>query len=64
MKLLWILIGLAGIWFVASSATENGLLPSGHAIGRVPEAIIGVILVAYAFFRLYGSRRPKSNSSS
>jgi len=29
MKVLWILIAVAGVWFLASAATDEGLLPSG-----------------------------------
>lgn len=43
---------LAGVWFLASAATENGLLPSGHGSGRVAEIIEGIVLVAYSAFRL------------
>lgn len=48
---LWVLLGLVGIWFLASAATPNGLLPSGHGIGRVFEIVVGLALVAYAAFR-------------
>jgi len=30
MKLFYILLGLCGVYFLASAATEEGLLPSGH----------------------------------
>jgi len=50
-SLLWALLGLVGIWFLASAVTERGLLPNGHGLGRVSEVIIGLILVAYAAFR-------------
>jgi hypothetical protein len=56
MKFLWILLGLVGVWFLASAATEHGLLPSGHGTGRVSEIIMGTALVAYSGFRLYRSR--------
>ncbi len=49
--LLWVVMGLVGIWFLASAATERGLLPSGHGFGRVSEVIIGLFLVGYAAFR-------------
>ncbi len=48
---LWILLGVVGIWFLASAATENGLLPNGHGLGRGFEVIVGLALVAYAAFR-------------
>lgn len=48
---LWVLLGLVGIWFLASAATERGLLPNGHGLGRVSEVVIGLVLVAYAAFR-------------
>ena len=50
-SLLWMLIGLVGIWFLASAATTEGLLPSGHGFGRVFEVIIGLVFVGYALFR-------------
>lgn len=42
MKILWILIGLGGIWLLASAATENALLPGGdtnftHSPGKHPR---------------------------
>lgn len=56
MKILWIIIALAGIWFLASAATEDGLLPSGHGAGRTSEIILGLILLGYAGYRLWRSR--------
>ncbi|MBK9152856.1 MAG: hypothetical protein IPM25_01265 [Chloracidobacterium sp.] len=50
-SILWVLLGLVGIWFLASAATEQGLLPSGHGFGRVSEVVIGLALVAYAAYR-------------
>ena len=50
-SILWVLIGLVGIWFLASAATEKGLLPNGHGLGRVSEVVIGLALVAYAGYR-------------
>ncbi len=44
---------VVGIWFLASAATEEGLLPSGHGIGRTSEVIIGIVLLAYGGFRLW-----------
>jgi hypothetical protein len=52
MKILSILLLLAGIWFLASAATENGLLPSGHGMGRLSEVIIGLMLIVGAIRRL------------
>lgn len=52
MKFLWIFLLVAGIWFLASAATEDGLLPSGHGAGRASEIILGLGLVAYAIYRL------------
>jgi hypothetical protein len=52
MKILSILGLLVGIWFLASAATENGLLPSGHGMGRLSEVIIGLMLIAGSIFRL------------
>ena len=51
MKYLWLILLLAGVWFLASAATTNGLLPSGHGLGRVSEIVIGLFLIAYAIFR-------------
>ncbi|HQZ94670.1 MAG TPA: hypothetical protein PLP21_00050 [Pyrinomonadaceae bacterium] len=51
MKYLWLILLLAGIWFLASAATTNGLLPSGHGFGRISEIVIGLFLIAYAIFR-------------
>ncbi len=56
MKFLWILMALVGIWFLASAATFEGLLPSGHGTGRTSEVILGIILLAYGGFRLWRSR--------
>ncbi len=52
MRLLWIVLLLAGIWFLASAATTDGLLPSGHGFGRVSEIVVGILLIAYAVFRM------------
>ena len=64
MKVLWIIFAVIGVWFLASAATENGLLPSGHGVGRVPEIIMGLAFVVYAGFRLKIASRsgPKSPS--
>lgn len=51
MKYLWLILLLAGVWFLASAATTNGLLPSGHGFGRISEIILGIGLIAYAIFR-------------
>ena len=52
-SLLWIVMGLVGIWFLASAATAEGLLPSGHGFGRVFEVILGLFFVGYAAFRAW-----------
>ena len=52
MKYLWIFWALIGVWFLASAATENGLLPSGHGPGRIGEVVLGILAIAYAIFRL------------
>jgi hypothetical protein len=52
-KVLWILMALVGLWFLASAATEEGLLPSGHGIGRWSEIIVGLGLVGYSAYRLF-----------
>ena len=46
-------MGLVGIWFLASAATAEGLLPSGHGFGRVFEVILGLFFVGYAAFRAW-----------
>jgi len=51
MRILWIALLLVGIWFLASAATENGLLPSGHGFGRISEIIFGLLLIGYSIFR-------------
>jgi uncharacterized membrane protein len=53
MKILWIVLVLFGVYFLASAATEQGLLPSGHGTGRTSEIILGIALVAYGAFRLW-----------
>jgi len=55
-----ILIGLAGIWFLASAATEEGLLPSGHGAGRISEVVLGILALGYAAFRLRSTFRSRS----
>lgn len=57
MRILWIVLLLAGIWFLASAATTDGLLPSGHGFGWVSEVVLGVFFVAYSLFRILGARR-------
>lgn len=52
MRFLWIFLLAAGIWFLASAATEEGLLPSGHGAGRVSEIILGLGLIVYSIYRL------------
>ena len=56
MKILWVVLILFGLYFLASAATEAGLLPSGHGTGRVSEVILGVALVGYGVFRLLRRR--------
>lgn len=46
-------MALVGIWFLASAATEQGLLPSGHGVGRWSEVVMGLALVAYSGYRLW-----------
>lgn len=52
MKIFWIFLLIAGLWFLASAATENGLLPSGHGLGRLSEVLTGILLIGYSIFRL------------
>ena len=59
MKYLWILFLVVGLWFLASAATEQGLLPSGHGVSRTAEIIAGIVMVGYAVFRL--AKRRSSN---
>jgi len=51
-KMIWVVMGLFGLWFLASAVTSAGLLPSGHGPGRLAEVLIGLALVGYAAFRL------------
>ncbi|HJS51849.1 MAG TPA: hypothetical protein VJ781_08110 [Pyrinomonadaceae bacterium] len=53
MKLFYILLGLCGVYFLASAATEEGLLPSGHGTGRWSEIILGLAFVGFAIYRLW-----------
>ena len=53
MRFVWILMGVVGIWMLASAATTDGLLPSGHGMGRTSEVVTGLVLIAYSGFRLY-----------
>jgi hypothetical protein len=57
MKFLWVLMALIGVWFLASAATPEGLLPSGHGAGRTGEILIGIGLIGYGAFRLWSSRK-------
>lgn len=58
MRFLWIFFILIGAWFLASSATESGLMPGGHGSGRISEVVLGLVLIGYAIFRLTrGGRR-------
>ncbi len=43
---------LVGIWFLASAATTDGLLPSGHGFGRWSEVVLGLFFVVYPILRL------------
>jgi hypothetical protein len=52
MRILWVALAVAGVWLIASSATENGLLPSGHGTGWVSELLLGIAAVAYSLYRL------------
>jgi hypothetical protein len=52
MRFLWVFWVLIGVWFLASAATENGLLPSGHGFGRLSEVLLGIGFIGYAIFRL------------
>ena len=52
MKIVWILLIVAGVYFLASAATEQGQLPSGHGTGRASEVVLGVIVIAYGIYRL------------
>ncbi len=45
MKFLCIFWALIGLWFLASAITENGLLPSGHGVGRFSEVLLGVAFI-------------------
>ncbi|MGE3467573.1 MAG: hypothetical protein AB7J13_11645, partial [Pyrinomonadaceae bacterium] len=43
---------LIGLWFLASAATERGLLPNGHGGGRIIEVGLGLLFLGYGIFRL------------
>lgn len=45
MKFILLLLIVTGIWFLASAATTEGLLPSGHGTGRISEIIEGLTLI-------------------
>ena len=62
MKVLWVIAILCGVWFIASAMTEEGLLPSGHGVGRVPELVLGLAAVAYGTFRLWRGGRKNENA--
>jgi uncharacterized membrane protein len=62
MKILWIVLVLFGVYFLASAATEEGLLPSGHGTGRISEVIVGLGLVGYGIFRLWKSWQHPADS--
>ena len=57
MKLFYILLGLCGVYFLASAATEEGLLPSGHGTGRWSEIVFGLILVGLAVYKLFLAKK-------
>lgn len=57
MKVLWGLFIIIGIWLLASAATENGLLPSGHGTGRVSEVIEGLFLIGLGSYFLLRRKR-------
>ncbi|MGB7068025.1 MAG: hypothetical protein WBD22_00860 [Pyrinomonadaceae bacterium] len=59
VPVLGILLGLVGIWFLASAATTEGLLPNGHGLGRASEVIIGAVLLIYAIFRGWQAAKVK-----
>ena len=61
MRILWAFMVLAGIYFLASAATEEGLLPSGHGTGRTTEVLMGIALLGYGAFRLITSVKRQSN---
>jgi len=46
-------MALFGIWFLASAATVDGLLPSGHGTGVLSEVIEGTALLGFAAFKLF-----------
>ncbi|MEO7539631.1 MAG: hypothetical protein ABIV21_06365 [Pyrinomonadaceae bacterium] len=52
MKILGLLFVVIVLWFLASAATTEGLLPSGHGTGRIPEIIEGLALIGFGIFRL------------
>ena len=52
VSFLGISLCLVGLWFLASAATTDGLLPSGHGTGRVSEIIEGFILLIWGTYRI------------
>ena len=57
MKILAVLSIIFGIWFLASAATVDGLLPSGHGTGRASEVMYGLGLVALGIYLLFRKAR-------
>jgi hypothetical protein len=56
MRFVWLLLILVGVWFLASAATTEGLLPSGHGTGRISEVIEGLVLIVLGVCRLLRQR--------
>jgi len=57
MKIVALLSIIFGIWFLASAATAEGLLPSGHGTGRVSEVVEGLGLIALGIYLLFRKAR-------
>ena len=50
--LTWVLVA-SGVLLLVNSLFPRGFFPSGHGPGRVPEVILGAVLVVYGLVRLW-----------
>ena len=55
--LTWVFVA-SGLLLLANSLSLRGFFPSGHGPGRVPEVILGAVLLVYGLVRLWsGSKK-------
>jgi len=55
--LTWVFVA-SGLLLLANSLSPRGFFPSGHGPGRVPEVILGAVLLVYGLVRLWsGSKK-------